>query len=114
MVGAGAGAGGAGGAASIAAQVAGGGAPSGQDFILQLATTRRMLFNILEKHDAVPDKVRCSSVYVKYIGILIRRVLTGIIREEYATLISSFNMHNFCFLHLECIVGQEKPKKCAE
>lgn len=34
-----------------------GGQVSGQEFIIQLATTRKMLHNILEKHDAVPDKV---------------------------------------------------------
>jgi hypothetical protein len=32
--------------------------PTGQEFIIQLATTRKMLLNLLEKHDAVPDKVR--------------------------------------------------------
>ena len=31
--------------------------PSGQELIIQLATTRKMLRNILEKHDAVPDRV---------------------------------------------------------
>lgn len=33
-------------------------AATGQEFIIQLATTRKMLYNILEKHDAVPDRVR--------------------------------------------------------
>ncbi len=35
-----------------------GAAATGQEFIIQLATTRKMLFNILEKHDAVPDRVK--------------------------------------------------------
>jgi hypothetical protein len=30
---------------------------TGQEFIIQLATTRKMLLSVLEKHDAVPDKV---------------------------------------------------------
>jgi hypothetical protein len=28
-----------------------------QEFVIQLATTRKMLLSVLEKHDAVPDKV---------------------------------------------------------
>lgn len=37
--------------------VGSGAAATGQEFIIQLATTRKMLYNILEKHDAVPDRV---------------------------------------------------------
>ena len=41
----------------------GAGAGSGQEFILQLAATRRMLYSVLEKHDAVPDRVNtCSTI----------------------------------------------------
>lgn len=43
--------------ASPAAVAAPNPAATGQEFIIQLATTRKMLYNILEKHDAVPDRV---------------------------------------------------------
>lgn len=36
-----------------------------QEFIIQLATTRKMLLSVLEKHDAVPDKVLAYLVCLK-------------------------------------------------
>jgi hypothetical protein len=36
-------------------------AASGQEFVLQIAATQRMLYHILEKHDALPDRVRLYS-----------------------------------------------------
>jgi hypothetical protein len=43
---------------------------TGQEFIIQLATTRKMLLSVLEKHDAVPDKVRqrCTEIALLHCG----------------------------------------------
>jgi hypothetical protein len=43
---------------------------TGQEFIIQLATTRKMLLSVLEKHDAVPDKVRhpCAEIVLLRCG----------------------------------------------
>lgn len=39
---------------------------TGQEFAMQLITTQRMLHHILEKHDALPDRVS-YTLYLLYL-----------------------------------------------
>ena len=67
---------------------------TGQEFIIQLATTRKMLLNMLEKHDAVPDKVCANNLHKRSFILL---------NFFFHFIIYFFSFHSFLHTRFTCI-----------